>query len=45
VNLTRPALGNPVAVIVAVLLVLLFGTLSLLRMPVQMIPNVERPII
>lgn len=45
VNLTRPALGNPVAVIVAVLLVLLFGIISLLRMPVQMIPNVERPLI
>lgn len=44
-NLTKPALGNPVAVIVAILLVLLFGTISLLRMPVQMIPNVERPII
>jgi len=45
VNLTKPSLGNPVAVVVAVLLVLLFGTISLLRMPVQMIPNVERPII
>jgi multidrug efflux pump subunit AcrB len=45
VNLTRPALGNPVAVIVAILLVLLFGAISLLRMPVQMIPNIERPII
>jgi multidrug efflux pump subunit AcrB len=45
VNLTKPAIGNPVAVIVAVLLVLLFGTISLLRMPVQMIPNVERPLI
>jgi multidrug efflux pump subunit AcrB len=44
-NLTRPALGNPVAVIVAILLVLLFGAISLLRMPVQMIPNVERPLI
>ena len=44
-NLTRPALGNPVAVIVAILLVLLFGVISLLRMPVQMIPNVERPLI
>jgi multidrug efflux pump subunit AcrB len=44
-NLTRPSLGNPVAVIVAILLVLLFGTISLLRMPVQMIPNVERPLI
>jgi multidrug efflux pump subunit AcrB len=45
VNLTKPALGNPVAVIVAVLLVLLFGAIGLLRMPVQMIPNVERPTI
>ncbi len=44
-NLTRPALGNPVAVIVAILLALLFGAISLLRMPVQMIPNVERPLI
>ena len=44
-NLTRPTLGNPVAVIVAILLVLLFGAISLLRMPVQMIPNVERPLI
>ncbi|MFU8896036.1 MAG: efflux RND transporter permease subunit [Gammaproteobacteria bacterium] len=44
-NLTRPALDNPVAVIVAVLLVVLFGAISLLRMPVQMIPNVERPLI
>ncbi|HUG99841.1 MAG TPA: efflux RND transporter permease subunit [Gammaproteobacteria bacterium] len=44
-NLTKPALGNPVAVIVAILLVLLFGVISLLRMPVQMIPNVERPLI
>jgi multidrug efflux pump subunit AcrB len=45
VNPTQSALGNPVAVVVAVLLVLLFGTIGLLRMPVQMIPNVERPLI
>lgn len=44
-NLNKPALGNPVAVIVAVLLVLLSGTISLLRRPVQMIPNVKRPMI
>ncbi len=44
-NLTRPSLDNPVAVIVAILLVLLFGAIALLRMPVQMIPNVERPLI
>ena len=45
VNLTKSAIGNPVAVIVAILMVLMFGTISLLRMPVQMIPNVERPLI
>jgi multidrug efflux pump subunit AcrB len=45
VNLTKSAIGNPTAVIVAILMVLLFGTISLLRMPVQMIPNVERPLI
>ena len=44
-NLTRLALSNPVAVIVAVLLVLLFGTISLSSLPVQMIPNVEQPTI
>ncbi|MDH3647510.1 MAG: efflux RND transporter permease subunit [Gammaproteobacteria bacterium] len=44
-NLTRTALSNPVAVIAAVLLVLLFGTISLLRLPIQMIPNIEQPII
>ena len=41
--LTRQALSNPVAVAVAILLVLLFGTISLLTMPVQMIPDVEKP--
>ncbi len=44
-NLTEPALKNPVAVVAAVLLVALFGWIGLMRMPVQMIPNVERPLI
>jgi multidrug efflux pump subunit AcrB len=44
-NITRAALSNPTAIICAVLLVLLFGVLSLLRLPVQMIPQIERPII
>ena len=44
-NLTRPSIGNPTAVIVAIIMVLMFGTIALLRMPVQMIPNVERPLI
>ena len=44
-NLTRPAIGNPTAVIVAIIMVLMFGGIALSRMPVQMIPNVERPLI
>ncbi len=42
-TLTRIALGNPVAVIVAGILVVIFGTLSLLRLPIQMTPEIERP--
>jgi len=40
---TRLALGNPVATVVAVLLVVLFGALSLARLPVQLTPEVEKP--
>ena len=40
---TRLALGNPVATLVAVLLVVLFGALSLARLPVQLTPEVEKP--
>jgi len=42
-SLTRIALGNPVATLVAVLLVALFGILSLTRLPVQLTPEVEKP--
>jgi len=42
-NLTRPCLGNPVAVAVGVLLVLLFGSISIARLPVQLTPEVEEP--
>ena len=41
--LTRLALGNPVATLVAVLLVGLFGAVSLFRLPVQLTPEVETP--
>ena len=37
------SLGNPVAVIVAGILVVIFGTLSLMRLPIQMTPEIERP--
>lgn len=42
-TLTRLGLGNPVAVVVAVLLAILFGLISLGRLPVQLTPEVELP--
>jgi multidrug efflux pump subunit AcrB len=45
VNLTRLAISNPVAVIAAILLVLLMGAVGLASLPIQMIPDVQRPTI
>ena len=42
-NLTKPSIANPIAVLVAVLLALIFGVLSLERLPVQLTPEVEKP--
>ena len=42
-TLTRLSLSNPVAVVVAVLLVIMFGYVSGTRLPVQLTPEVERP--
>ena len=44
-NLTRISLSNPVAVIVGILLVSLFGLISIAYLPIQLIPVVERPVI
>ncbi len=44
-NLTKTSILNPVAVIAAVLLVLLMGTIALMKLPVQMIPDVQRSFI
>lgn len=41
--LTRISLGNPVAVVVACILLTLFGLISLSRLPIQLTPDVERP--
>ncbi|MCC5864798.1 MAG: efflux RND transporter permease subunit [Wenzhouxiangella sp.] len=41
--LTRLGLGNPVAVAVGCILLLIFGLISLARLPVQMTPNIDRP--
>jgi len=45
VNLIRLCLRRPVGVSVAVLLVVLFGLLSLLAIPIQLTPNVDVPVI
>lgn len=34
---------NPVSVTVGIILAVLFGTIALLRLPIQMIPTVDRP--
>ncbi|MCK5479660.1 MAG: efflux RND transporter permease subunit, partial [Gammaproteobacteria bacterium] len=44
-NLTRLALDNYIAALVAVFMVILFGTISLSRLPVQLTPEVEQPTI
>jgi len=43
VILTKISLSNPVAVIVACILVAIFGVLSLTRLPIQMTPDISRP--
>ncbi|MBU1311710.1 MAG: efflux RND transporter permease subunit [Gammaproteobacteria bacterium] len=42
-NLTRTALQNPASVIVIAILILLFGIISLLKMPIQITPDIEQP--
>jgi multidrug efflux pump subunit AcrB len=42
-TLTKLSLSNPVAVAVACILVVIFGLLSLSRLPVQMTPDISRP--
>ncbi|MDQ2070097.1 efflux RND transporter permease subunit [Natronospira bacteriovora] len=42
-SLTRIALSNPVAVAVGCILLVIFGLISLSRLPIQMTPDIERP--
>ena len=42
-NLIQDALDNHIASIVAAILVVLFGLVSLSRLPVQLTPEIERP--
>ena len=42
-NLTRLSLGNPVAVAVGAILVVIFGTIGMTRLPIEMTPEITRP--
>ncbi len=42
-NLTRSACKNPAATLVLVCLVLLFGLLALYKLPIQLLPDLDRP--
>ncbi|MFC0116596.1 efflux RND transporter permease subunit [Pseudoalteromonas xiamenensis] len=42
-NLTKIALKNPAGVIVVLVLVALFGTLSIFKLPIQLTPDIEQP--
>ncbi len=42
-QLTKSGLSNPVAVAVGCILLVIFGLLSLYRLPIQLTPDIERP--
>ena len=44
-NLIRVSIERPVAVIAAVLMVVMFGVLALTKIPIQLTPDVRKPII
>jgi hydrophobic/amphiphilic exporter-1 (mainly G- bacteria), HAE1 family len=45
VDLIRFSIANPVKVAVGVILVLLFGVISLNTIPIQLTPDIERPVV
>ena len=42
-NLTRTALNSPASIIVTAILILLFGIISLFKLPIQITPEIEQP--
>ncbi|WP_215396894.1 efflux RND transporter permease subunit [Rheinheimera oceanensis] len=42
-NLTRAALKSPASIVVLSVLILLFGVISLLKLPIQITPDIEQP--
>ena len=45
VNLTKLSMANPAAVVVVVVLLLILGAVSLGRLPIQLLPNIDQPTI
>ena len=43
-RLTKASLANPAAVVIVAAVVILVGVLSMLRMPAQLLPQIEKPI-
>jgi HAE1 family hydrophobic/amphiphilic exporter-1 len=44
-NLIRTAIDRPIAVVAAVLMVVMFGLVALENIPIQLAPDVNRPVI
>ena len=44
-NLTETSLRNPAGVLVAILMVALLGIFALIKLPIQLFPNIEEPVI
>jgi len=44
-RLTQQCLNNPTAVIIVTLMLLVLGVLSLVKIPAQLLPNIEKPVI
>lgn len=42
-NLTRSAVKNPAAILVIVALVVVFGIISVLKLPIQLTPDIQQP--
>ena len=44
-NLTETSLRNPAGVLVAILMVALLGVFALVKLPIQLFPNIDEPVI
>ena len=44
-GLIRSSIERPIAVVAAVLMILIFGLLALQRIPIQLTPDVRKPVI